>query len=163
MEEHKMDQSHWRLIRIAGIVIAVCLAGTATAWGGDRGASGLPGGPGNPLALLQLQVNSLQQQVVLLAQQIANLGGGTGGGTSIQVQYVVGGMFPNTSVARAFCPTGTKITGGGGFSLNGAGLQQSFPISDETGTIAIGIVAIGWQVAASDFSDVQAFVACAGP
>jgi len=72
-------------------------------------------------------------------------------------------MYPGTSVSRAFCPTGTKVTGGGGFSLNGAGLQQSYPISDASGVIAFGSTAIGWQVAASDFSNVQAFVVCVGP
>ncbi len=86
--------------------------------------------------------------------------GTSGGGT---VSYVVGGMFPGTSVARAFCPPGTKVTGGGGVSLSGAGLQQDYPISDATGVIAFGTTAIGWQIAASDFSDVQAFVACLGP
>ena len=72
-------------------------------------------------------------------------------------------MYPGTSVARAFCPPGTVVTGGGGFSLSGEGLQQNYPISDETGAIAYGSVAIGWQVAASNFSDVQAFVVCVGP
>jgi hypothetical protein len=72
-------------------------------------------------------------------------------------------MFPGTSVARAFCPPGTKVTGGGGFSLSGAGLQQSHPISDLTGVVAFGTTAIGWQIAASNFSDVQAYVVCLGP
>jgi hypothetical protein len=35
-------------------------------------------------------------------------------------------------------------------------------VSDNTGVIAFGSTAIGWQVAASDFSGVQAFVVCAG-
>jgi hypothetical protein len=81
----------------------------------------------------------------------------------VNFQYVMGGMVPGTSVSRAFCPEGTKVAGGGGFSVNGAGLQQNFPISDETGVIAFGTTAIGWQVAATDWSDVQAFVVCAGP
>ena len=79
------------------------------------------------------------------------------------VSYVFGGMFPGTSVARALCPAGTKVTGGGGFSLNLVGLQQSHPISDETGVVAFGTTAIGWQIAASDFSPVQAYVICLGP
>ena len=78
----------------------------------------------------------------------------------LDVQYVTGGMQPDTSVARAFCPTGYKVTGGGGLSMSGAGLQQSFPISDMSGTIAFGSNAIGWQVAAEDWSDVQAHVVC---
>ena len=78
-----------------------------------------------------------------------------------QTQYITGGMYPDTSVARAFCPLGTKVVGGGGITLNGAGLQQNYPISDETGLIAWGKTAIGWQVAAHDWSDVQAFVVCA--
>ena len=72
-------------------------------------------------------------------------------------------MYPDTSVSRALCPAGTKVTGGGGFALNQAGLSQSFPIGDETGVIASGTTAIGWQVAADDWSDVQAFVVCVGP
>ena len=79
------------------------------------------------------------------------------------ILYLDAGMYPNTSVSRAFCPVGTKVAGGGGFSLNGAGLQQNYPISDEQGTIAFGSTAIGWQIAATDFSDVQAFVVCVGP
>ena len=46
---------------------------------------------------------------------------------------------------------------------SGPGLRYSFPISDETGVFAFGTTAIGWQVAAEDFSDVQAFVVCTGP
>ena len=79
---------------------------------------------------------------------------------TLNVEYVTAGMYPGTSVSRAFCPTGTKVTGGGGISINGVGFQQNFPISDETGLIAVGSTAIGWQVAASDFSNVQAFVVC---
>lgn len=86
----------------------------------------------------------------------------TGGGVPT-IQYVFGGMYPGTSVARAFCPTGTKVTGGGGYSLSGVGLKYSFPIADETGLNAYGSTAIAWQVAATDWSDVQAFVVCAGP
>jgi hypothetical protein len=72
-------------------------------------------------------------------------------------------MYPGTSVARAFCPSGTKLIGGGGFSLNGAGLQQNYPISDQTGVVAFGTTAIGWQIAASDFSTVQAYAICMAP
>jgi len=71
-------------------------------------------------------------------------------------------MYPGTSVARAFCPLGTKVTGGGGFTLNNVGLAQNYPISDETGVVAYGTTAIGWQVAATDWSNVQAYVVCAG-
>ena len=85
---------------------------------------------------------------------------GPAGATTFQ--YVFGGMYPGTSVARAFCPPGTLVAGGGGAS-SGPGLRYSFPISDETGVFAFGTTAIGWQVAAGDFSDVQAFVVCAGP
>ena len=158
-----MKQRHRRLIGVASTVAAMCMAGTAGAWAQQRGGSGLPGGPGNPLASLQQQVTSLQQQIASLAQRLDNLNGGADGPTNIQVRYVVGGMFPGTSVARAFCPEGTKVTGGGGFSSNRAGLQQSHPISDADGTIAFGSTAIGWQIAASDFSNVQAFVVCASP
>ena len=79
------------------------------------------------------------------------------------IEYVFGGMVPNTSVARAICPTGMRVTGGGGFSVNGSGLQQNHPISDLTGVVAYGQRAIGWQVAATDWSTVQAYVVCVGP
>jgi hypothetical protein len=42
------------------------------------------------------------------------------------------------------------------------GLQQSHPISDAGGAIAYGSTAVAWQVAAEDWSDVQAFVICMG-
>ena len=81
----------------------------------------------------------------------------------VDIQYVFGGLYQGTLVARACCPAGSRVTGGGGFSINGSGLQQSFPISDLTSVVAFGSTAIGWQVAASDFSNVQAYVVCAGP
>ena len=64
---------------------------------------------------------------------------------------------------RAFCAPGEKVTGGGGFTTqNGSGLIQNHPISDETGVIAWGTTAIGWQVAAENFDGpVVAFVVCA--
>jgi Collagen triple helix repeat (20 copies) len=80
------------------------------------------------------------------------------------VQYIAGGIVEGTSVARAFCPAGTKVTGGGGITSGfGVGLQQNYPISDETGVIAYGSTAIGWQAAAEDFGFAQAFVICVGP
>jgi hypothetical protein len=82
---------------------------------------------------------------------------------ALNVTYITAGMVTGTSVARAYCPKGGTVTGGGGISLNGAGLSQSYPISDATGVIAWGSNAIGWQVAASDWSNVQAFVVCVGP
>jgi hypothetical protein len=71
-------------------------------------------------------------------------------------------MFPGTSVNRAFCPPNTRVTGGGGFSLSGVGLKYSYPIQED-GTNASGTDAVAWQVAATDWSDVQAFVVCASP
>lgn len=81
------------------------------------------------------------------------------------VLYVTGGMVPGTSVARAYCPRGYIVSGGGGLTTSGqpAALQQSFPISDTSGVFAWGKNAIGWQVAADDWSDVQAFVVCLAP
>ena len=77
------------------------------------------------------------------------------------VLYVEGGMVPGTSVARAYCPRVYIVMGGGGLTTaKGAALQQSFPISDTTGVFAWGSTAIGWQVAADDWSDVLAFVVC---
>lgn len=79
------------------------------------------------------------------------------------VYYISAGMYPGTSVSRAFCPPDTKVTGGGGFAVNERGLRYSYPIADETGLNAYDSIAIGWQVAADDWSDVQSFVVCAGP
>jgi hypothetical protein len=74
-----------------------------------------------------------------------------------------------TGFARAFCLAGEKLTGGGAFveAASGLGsdevkLRQSHPISDETGVIAFGTTAIGWQAASSNFSGVVvAFAICA--
>jgi collagen triple helix repeat protein len=74
-----------------------------------------------------------------------------------------------TGFARAFCLPDEKLTGGGAFveSSSGAGsealaLRQSNPISDETGVIAFGTTAIGWQAASADFKGiVVAFAICA--
>ena len=87
---------------------------------------------------------------------------------AISVQYVSGQAI---GMARAFCPAGTKVIGGGGFveALTGAGinavkLRQTHPISDDTGVIAYGTNAIGWQAASSNFEDtVVAFAVCAAP
>lgn len=81
------------------------------------------------------------------------------------VLYVTGGMVRGTSVARAYCPPDYIVSGGGGITTSGhpAALQQSYPISDRTGAIAYGSNAIGWQVAADDWSNVQAFVICLAP
>ena len=75
--------------------------------------------------------------------------------------YRAGGIFPGTSVARAFCAPGEKVTGGGGVSMSQAGLTQNHPISDATGLIAFGTTAIGWQVASQGFGPVTAYVVCA--
>jgi hypothetical protein len=80
--------------------------------------------------------------------------------SALKLIYVTAGIYPGTAVSRAFCPSGTIVVGGGGVTLNRQGLQQSYPISDDTGGIAFGSTAVGWQVAASDFSAVQAFVIC---
>ena len=84
---------------------------------------------------------------------------------TLTVEYVTGGMYPGTSVSRALCPPGSIVAGGGGITALGANhaLQQSHPISDLTGLIAWGPNAIGWQVAADDWSDSQAFVVCLRP
>ncbi len=74
-------------------------------------------------------------------------------------------------IARAFCPAGTLVVGGGGFVETPPGggfkeemLRQTYPISDATGVIAFGTTAIGWQAASSDFTDtVVAFAVCATP
>ena len=64
----------------------------------------------------------------------------------------------------ALGPPNWKVAGGGGITGRaGAGLQQSLPISDNTGLIAWGGNAIGWQAAADDWGFVQAFVVCVAP
>ena len=77
--------------------------------------------------------------------------------------YRSGGIASGTSVARAFCVGGEKVTGGGGVStdMSPVGITQSFPISDTSGANAWGTTAIGWQVASEGFGGVQAFVICA--
>ena len=74
---------------------------------------------------------------------------------SITVKYV---NQQATGLARASCPAGTTLSGGGGFvegptALDFVKLRQSYPISDTTGTIAFGARAIGWQAASSNFAD----------
>ena len=87
--------------------------------------------------------------------------GPAGPAGAAQVQYITGDPAVGT-VSRAFCPLGTTVTGGGGIT-GGAGLSQSYPISDESGVIAWGTTAIGWQAEAADWGFVQAHVACVGP
>jgi hypothetical protein len=99
------------------------------------------------------------------AKGVTGLRGPTGpqgsSGTSTFTVFS-GGMVPGTSVARAFCPAGMQVTGGGGFAAAwGVALNQSHPISDETGLVGWGTHSIGWQVAAADGSNVQAYVFCA--
>ena len=83
---------------------------------------------------------------------------------ALSVQYV---SQAATGLARAYCPAGTKVIGGGGFVTTGKDgglgqLRQTYPISDESGVIAWGRNAIGWQVASSDFKgNVVAFAVCA--
>jgi hypothetical protein len=90
--------------------------------------------------------------------------GPQGQGTMANVQYVWAYEFyTGTNVARAICPANTVLTGGGGFSVSGVGLQQDFPISDLTGTFAWDGNGVGWQVAATDFSLVHAFAVCMEP
>ena len=109
---------------------------------GPAGPAGPPGPPGPP--------------------------GPTGPAATTNVQYI---SAQAEGVVRAFCPAGTKVTGGGGSSESTVGgaanqgkLHQSFPISDATGAIAFGTTAIGWQVASSDPTDVVvAFAICASP
>ena len=83
-------------------------------------------------------------------------------GAATTYRYVSVQAEGGTAV-RAFCAPGEKVTGGGGFTTqNGSGLIQNHPISDETGVIAWGTTAIGWQVAAENFDGpVVAFVVCA--
>ena len=121
----------------------------------DKGIPGPPGPVGPP--------GPAGSQGLTGAQGPAGPQGPTGPAGAMNVQYITGGMHPGTSVARAYCPVGTTVTGGGGISLNSMGLKYSFPIADESGVNAWGSTAIAWQVAATDWSDVQAYVVCVGP
>jgi len=64
--------------------------------------------------------------------------------------------------ARVFCPTGTKVVGGGAFSTSPSiALHQNFPI-DSTGANPSGTNTAGWQGATVNFAGtVQVFVLCA--
>lgn len=93
-----MIRGHWRPMAIAGVVIAG-LAGTVVALGQQGGNSGLPAGPGNPLA-------ALQQQIDALTQQVENLGGGTA---------IQGAAESNLAVIRG------TVAGNTGQTLAGAG------------------------------------------
>lgn len=62
-----MVKRHWYLVLVAGVLATGAVGVRAQQ---PRGNSGLPDGPGNPLA-------SLQQQIDALAQQVANLSNGT--------------------------------------------------------------------------------------
>jgi hypothetical protein len=84
-------------------------------------------------------------------------------GATVVAQYQ---SAQDTGIARAFCPAGTTLTGGGGFVETPPGepfreekLRQTYPISDPTGVIAHGTNAIGWQVASSDFTDTVVAIA----
>jgi hypothetical protein len=84
-------------------------------------------------------------------------------GSSISVEYP---SAQDTGVARAFCPAGTTLTGGGGFvetlppaPFKELSLRQTYPISDPTGVIAHGTSATGWQTASSDFNDTVVSIA----
>jgi len=85
------------------------------------------------------------------------------GGTAPTTYNVrAGAMLEGGGVAQAFCLPGEKVTGGGGLSVtNDAGLAQNHPIADESGLIASGTNAIGWQVGTEGFGPVQAYVVCA--
>lgn len=56
---------------LCAFVAAVTLSPAALAQ--SRGDSGLPSGPGNPVAQLQEQIDALTQQMTTLAQQLAEL------------------------------------------------------------------------------------------
>lgn len=83
-------------------------------------------------------------------------------GAKIEVDYR---SAESTGVARAFCPAGTTVTGGGGFVETSpfapVALRETYPISDATGVIAYDWTAIGWQAASSNFEDtVVSFAIC---
>ena len=86
-----MVRRQWRLVVMAGVAIAVLAAGTVVALGQQRGNSGLPAGPGNPLA-------ALQQQIDVLRQQMANLGAtGIQGAAEPNLVAVRGTIDPNNN------------------------------------------------------------------
>ena len=88
--------------------------------------------------------------------------GADGGTGSTTVQYIT---VQSESFARAFCPPGTKVTGGGAFIAGGSyTLGGSFPIADATGVTASGTTAVGWQAMSSDgIGLVSVTVICTAP
>ena len=91
-----------------------------------------------------------------------NIQGPQGPAGPTTVQYITVQALGH---AKAFCPAGTKVTGGGAF-VEGLPwtLRHSFPIADESGVVASGITAIGWQAASSDGNGIVSSTAiCASP
>ena len=91
-----------------------------------------------------------------------NIQGPQGPAGPTTVQYITA---QGPGIARAFCPAGTKVTGGGAFVEGGSfSLAHSFPIADATGVVASGVTAIGWQAVSSDGTGiVSATAICASP
>ena len=100
-----MVRRHRRLIVMAGIAIAVLAVGTVVALGQQRTNSGLPPGPGNPLA-------ALQQQIDVLTQQIANLSGtGIQGAAESNLVVVRGTIHRNPLTGNS------EVLAGAGFTV----------------------------------------------
>ena len=99
------------LVVLAGFLAA----GFAGVSAQQRGNSGLPPGPGNPLAALQAQIDALTQQVATLGGAVANLHGAVQGGAE----------------SPLFVIRGTVGSNPGPFVLEGAGFTvaniQSLP------------------------------------
>ena len=86
------------------VVAAFLAVGTATLLAQQRGNSGLPPGPGNPLAALQAQIDALTLQVVNLGGAVANLGTGAVQGGAESQLFVIRGTVG---------PSGTPLQGAG--------------------------------------------------
>lgn len=79
----------------------------------------------------------------------------------LHTQIIWGGPVPGTWAARAYCPQGWKVLGGGGLSRTPfIPLYASVPIATTDGVIAADDTAIGWQVTASAESEAQVHVVC---
>ena len=133
-------------VGLTGAIGPIGLTGAAGVNGRD-GAAG-PVGPSGPIGLTGLQ----------------GLTGAAGPAGPVNVYYI---SSQGAGSALAQCPTGTKVTGGGGYVLTSNAtnprLRSNYPVSDLNGTGAFGSAAIGWQAASTDSSNtVVSFAICAG-
>lgn len=126
-----------RALAIA-VVLVIASQGAALAQG--RGNSGLPAGPGNPLA-------SLQQQIDALAARVAELEGGAGSQSALMWINHFDFLPGDTDVVTSFNSTSSGVGGG----LTGLVIQSTTPGQNSTagGNKVVHLaleVAPGWLI-----------------